>query len=187
MWRKFLILYTLIASLIFVVAGCRDSKNADWRKYSRETIEHIINQPVKMPDSIPVCYPDCGAYMQLMQSKVKVVFSVDISCSTCLSKLNYWNWFVERVEQKYRIKAPVLAVICAPRCNEETIDFVNKRWHHEWIYDPEGDFTFNNELDDDRFQAILLDANDTIRLVGNPVFNESLGRLYEKAIVERLR
>ena len=184
MLRKLLLSFiAVISSLLW---SCRND-NANWHKYSRETIERIINQPVKMPDNIPVCYPDSTAYNQLMGGTVKVLFSVDIGCSACLSKFHYWNEFVKRFEQTHGAKVPVLAVIFAANCNEDTKEYINSKWNHEWIYDPEGDFTFNNDLDDDRFQAILLDVNDTIRLVGNPVFNHSLGRLYEKAIIERLR
>lgn len=188
MLRKLLLSFITVVSSLFWGYGCGDGKdNAYWQKYSRETIGRIINQPVNMPNSIPVCYPDSDAYMQLMGAPAKVLFSVDIGCSACLSKFNYWDKFINQLEQKHGVKAPVLAVIFAANCNDDTRKFINERWHHEWIYDPEGDFTFNNDLDDDRFQAVLLDANDTIRLVGNPVFNESLGRLYEKAIIERLR
>lgn len=184
---KFILSFIIVISSIICGISCGNGhKETYWQRHSREILESLINQPVRMPDNIPVCYPDSNAYRQLMGSNVKVMFSVDISCGACLTKFHYWSEFVDRFEQRHGIKPPVLAVIFAANCNEDTKEFINEKWSHEWIYDPEGDFTFNNEIDDDRFQAILLDANDTIRLVGNPMFNDKLGQLYEKAIIERL-
>lgn len=140
-----------------------------------------------MPDSITVCYTDSNAYYRLMDSETKVIFCVDISCGVCLSKFKYWNEFSKRIEEEHGLNVPILAVIFSPEFNDDIKEYINRQWRHEWIYDPEQDFTFYNNIEDDRFQAVLLDANDTIRLVGNPVMNEALGKLYEKTVIERLR
>lgn len=171
------------------IYGCgKDNRNnAEWKIYSREVIERVIDRPVRMPDSISIYYPDFGSFRKIMGARVKVMFSVDISCGACLSKFDYWNQFINQFEQRYNYKPNVLAVIIAPNCNEETKMLITERWKYEWIYDSKDDFNFNNELDDDRFQAILLDSNDTIRVVGNPVFNDALGQLYEKTIVKYMQ
>ncbi|MDE6264160.1 MAG: hypothetical protein K2M11_03350 [Paramuribaculum sp.] len=183
------IVYQLSAVFLLCLgSGCSGKPdNTGWQNYSRDRIESIINQPVKMPDSIPVCYPDSDAYYRLMDSETKVIFCVDISCAVCLSKFNYWNEFSKRIEEEHGLNVPILAVIFSPEFNDDIKEYINRQWSHEWIYDPEQDFTFYNNIEDDRFQAVLLDANDTIRLVGNPVMNEALGKLYEKTVIERLR
>lgn len=53
MLRKLLLSFITVVSSLLWGYGCGDGKdNAYWQKYSRETIGRIINQPVKMPDSI---------------------------------------------------------------------------------------------------------------------------------------
>lgn len=101
-------LYKAFAWLLFIAVspllwgyGCGNKERDDqWKDYSREAIERIINQQVNMPDSITVFYPDSNSYARLMSSNVKVVFSIDISCGTCLGKFNYWNDFADRIERQ---------------------------------------------------------------------------------------
>lgn len=187
MLLKYILSIVLITLSLLCGSSCYNDNNAYWKNYSRETILKIINRPVVMPESIQVCYPDLNAYRQLMDSKVKILFNVDISCGVCLSKFHYWNEFINNYECRYGIKPSVLAIIVGSEYSEDIKSFILERWDYEWIYDSDGDFTFDNYLEDDRFQAILLDANDTIRLVGNPVLNESLGQLYEKTITKYMQ
>ena len=187
MLHRTLLSLPIILSLLLGSSCKKDKDKAHWEKYSRESIERIINRPVLIPNSGLIYFPDSISFDRIMRSSVKVLFSVDISCSVCLSKFNYWNDFINRLERKRGIAVPVLAVISADRYDENTQSIISSLWSREWIYDSNKDFIFNNDLEDDRFQAILLDANNTIRLVGNPVFNEALGKLYETTIVDSLR
>lgn len=55
-------------------------------------------------------------------------------------------------------------------------------WQHEWLYDPFYRFIDANKLNDERFQALLIDRNKEIILIGNPIQNIALKKLYEETI-----
>ena len=54
-----------------------------------------------------------------------------------------------------------------------------------FVYDPTGLFLTVNDLpDDNRFHSFLLDRNNKILLVGNPLGNDNLWELYKRQIRE---
>lgn len=99
MWFRILLSILIFFSLLFGSSCKKDKDKAHWEKYSRESIERIINRPVLMPDSGLIYFPDSISYERIMRSDLKVLFSVDVSCGVCLSKFNYWNDFVNRLER----------------------------------------------------------------------------------------
>jgi hypothetical protein len=178
----------LFASILLHGCGCHnEQKENNWKPYSQDKVLSIINNRIIMPDSIPVCYPDSAAFDAIMAQPFKIIFNVDISCSTCLAKFGYWNEFANNLKEKHNLEVPVLAVITSPDFNDDIHDFILTKWSQPWIFDPEADFTYLNDIEDDRFQAVLLDSEGKVRLVGNPMFNKALGRLYEKTVVEMCR
>ena len=68
------------------------------------------------------------------------------------------------------------------------IKYINA--HHNipdfpFVYDPTGLFLTVNDLpDDNRFHSFLLDRNNKILLVGNPLGNDNLWELYKRQIRE---
>lgn len=185
-----LALFVYCVIIFFGLLSCSNndtnSSLDNWRNYSRAKVEQIINRKFSLPNQIPKMYPDSATIYELMSKKAKVLYSVDIGCSACLSKFSYWKSFTDQFKVKYGIDAPIIAVVFAPRCDDITVQYISRLCGNAWIYDPEGDFTFENDIDDDRFQALLIDSKDTIRIVGNPMHNEALGKLYEKKLFELL-
>ena len=60
---------------------------------------------------------------------------------------------------------------------------MKERWSYLWAYDYNYEFLDKNELYDDRFQALVLDENNTVKLIGNPYLNEEMEKLYVKYIL----
>ena len=178
-------------SLVSALIGCKEHKQngADeyWKWHSRQVIESIINHKVTLPDSITVFRPDSLSFSKLMTKDFKIIYCINLDCGVCLSKFKYWNSIKSELEEKYKTDIPILAVVTADSCNSNIEAYINSTWGHEWIYDPDEDFAFLNNLEDDRFHAILADRNDTIRLVGNPFNNPALKDLYEKAILRYIQ
>lgn len=60
---------------------------------------------------------------------------------------------------------------------------VEKEWDKSWAYDKNEEFIIKNNLFDDRFQAVLVNQNNMIKLIGNPMHNPDLAKLYEKVLL----
>lgn len=175
----------LLAGILVLTGACGKKKaTPEWESFARHVVETYLNQTVSLPDSLPVQHPEI--IDSIYRSPLKIVVVVDLDCSTCLLKFNYWNDFTERLYDRKGIRIPLLFYIntgCTDRLAERMAAFTT----HAWAYD--GDQLFNalNGLYDPQFQALLLDAEQRIILIGSPMDNPKLEALYEKTIAGRRR
>lgn len=86
---------------------------------------------------------------------------------------------------KYNIKVPIKAYISG--IETSISERVEKEWNKSWAYDKYEEFIIKNNLFDDRFQSVLVDDKNIIRLIGNPTHNPKLANLYEKAILKHFK
>lgn len=168
-----LILFCFLGS-----CSLKNNKNSvdDWKIYSSDFIKEHLNKKFS--------YLDASLEMDtLKNAPLKILYSVNIDCVTCLMKFSFWNKFEDLLKDKYGVSVPVIAVVRSD-ISYESIDLkVSKFWNGIWLYDRNDFFIEKNQLYDERFQAVLVDKNDKIRLIGNPMLNEQLTELYEKTIV----
>lgn len=147
----------------------------EWKRYSALFIENHLNRKVIYPADITSFLRDCDA-----KTSAKILVCVDLDCGACLMKFSFWTKFLSSLESEYGIYIPVIFYVTG---NGELEKRVNKYWHYSWVYDSKGEFIEKNQLYDDRFQAILVDDQDNIKLIGNPMHNEKLAELYKRIIV----
>ena len=60
---------------------------------------------------------------------------------------------------------------------------LDSEWEYAWQFDQEQIFISKNELHDPRFQTVLVDTNNQILLIGDPLLNPKLRRLYMETIL----
>lgn len=175
----------LLLFLIILSVSCQKNKETNWRDYSEQKLESLIGSQVYIPWETGNAYPDSSTIISLNKSGLKIVFNVDLDCSVCGIKFKYWEDFCDSILNINGIEIPIIAIVKTdyPR---DVAPEVYSKWHRTWIYDPEGSFVEKNEIDDDRFQAMIVGRNDTVVIVGNPVHNPAMRGVYEKAIASRL-
>ena len=173
-------------SVSLSVSSCVGKKEVkdmhEWKNYSENFIRNHLNKKAIYPD---ITKKNAVVFFYNNDKDkhwAKVLINVDIDCSSCLLKFSFWNNFSLVLQKKYGFRIPIIAYVNAEGYNIEKR--VTQYWSGSWVYDEEEEFIQKNELYDDRFQAILIDRDDNIRLIGNPMFNEKLAELYEKTILE---
>lgn len=175
----------LLAGILIWAGACgRKKATSEWESFAQHVVETYVNQTVSLPDSLPVEHPEI--IDSIYRAPLKIVVVVDLDCSTCLLKFSYWNDFTKRLYERRGIHIPLLFYINTARSDglaERMADFTS----HAWAYDPDQLFNAANGLYDPQFQALLLDAEDRIILIGNPMDNPKLEALYEKTIANRNR
>ena len=183
--QLFAIILLCISCLLISCSGAGERhrrENRNWHESAEAFIRDRINKPVLLPDSVSYM-PQHGkeVFDSVMNSAVKILFNVDIDCSTCLIKFNYWSNFVEEFYERHKVSVPILSIINSsmPEVVEQE---VGKYWEYGWIYDSKYAFLDKNMLHDDRFQAVLLDGTNSVLLIGNPMHNKVLSALYEESI-----
>lgn len=179
----------LLFLLAFVFNSCltdgKDKENLEWKDYSENIIRSHINKKIIFPDS--VAYSSCDKIQMdsILSLPAKIIFNVDVDCITCLNKFLFWSKFGEEIRLKSGRTIPILAFVNGSSQNN-IIKTVDSLWGNVWLYDNDYSWIDMNGLNDDRFQAVLLDRDNIIRIIGNPMLNEKLGDLYKQTVCRLL-
>ncbi len=115
--------------------------------------------------------------------KYKILLHVDSTgCSACKLQLYSWLKFMERHE-KYQDKLAFIYVVHVLNSHKMAIICKQNNFNHPIIYDINGQMDkINNFPKDEQFRCFLLDTNNKVKLIGNPVSNPKLEILYDQII-----
>lgn len=136
--------------------------------------------PVSIPFSDMSCWINDTIQINRPWEKAKmklVVYTDSSSCSKCTLKRMYlWNDFVQ-LEHKYKNEFYIIFVFqTSPQINsiELASDFHLTELNHSIYIDSLSMFSNGNPhipFQDTMYQIFLLDKNNEVVLVGNPLFN----------------
>ena len=110
----------------------------DWKVYSSDFIKEHLNKKLS--------YLDASLEMDtLKNAPLKILYSVNIDCVTCLMKFSFWDKFEDFLKNKYGVSVPVIAVIRSD-VSYESIDLkVSEYWDGIWLYDRNDFFIEKNQ------------------------------------------
>lgn len=176
----FKIIWVYIVVCLCTISCKRDAakiKEKEWKIYSTDFIKRHIGNKVVFPNT----YWEDNVIEPVRKSHLgKILVNIDIECSVCLMKFAFWKQFQRSMIQKYGIDIPIVVFVNGNR--KHVSEVVHEYWSGYWVYDDKDFFLEQNDLFDDRFQTLLVDSNDYIKLIGNPMHNVNLTNLYEKEI-----
>lgn len=112
-----------------------------------------------------------------------LVFLRNEGCTSCKLKLPSWKQFIREVDS-LNLNVSFLFVVSLK--NYEELEFLQKENNFEYpfIYDYQNKMDKLNSFPDDLiFQTFLLNKENKVRLIGNPVFIEKLWPLYKNTIL----
>lgn len=122
-----------------------------------------------------------------MDGKVKVVTFINADCSSCIEDLKEWTLFVNKADMN---KVRFIFLI---RSNYGNTTFENLNTNKidfdlPYFYDNNDSlFTLNKISEDKLFQTFLLDEQNKVKLIGNPIGHKRLSDLYLKEIQQTIK
>ncbi|MCH5263711.1 MAG: hypothetical protein J1F42_12425 [Lachnospiraceae bacterium] len=156
----------------------------EWEKYSRQTVEHFYGRKLILPMQDSVQNLSTIELKNILtNSRLKIVTYVDVDCSICMLKLDFWRKFIQNLTKK---GARISILIYAHSTRKENlIPLMENIWPQDqpWIYDQYKNFIITNELYDDHFQSLLLNQKNEIILIGDPTLNKGMEKLFMKSIL----
>lgn len=159
----------------------------NWKMIAENAVKKYVGKKLILPYADSVNFNEYD-YSTVCKLPIKVVIFVDADCSTCLLKIHFWNEFMQELKSAGYNKFQV--IIYAYSSLEENLRYYMKsNWSHRWQFDKEKSFIGNNELYDRRLQTALLDAENKVLLIGDPLLNPKLRKLYIqviKTVVQKL-
>lgn len=187
--RYWLLVFSVVAAVVLGVSITRvvqqdDSKtsnNPEWEATVQGAVDKYVDKPLNLPyvDSLYVSELE---YSAMSTFPFKIVNFLDGDCSTCLIKISFWKEFASELNTKYNIDVPVIMYTYSS-FEENMRDYMIKEWSgRQWQFDRGRSFIESNELWDLRLQTALLDSENRVILIGYPLLNPKLRKLYVKTI-----
>lgn len=178
MYRLFAVL--CILGVMFLLVSCN-------------TRERNQVQLVRAWQGKEIVYPDDFVYTVYGEDTIKtseksqfqILSYVDsIGCMSCKLKLGLWKSFIEELNAYYNVS---ILFVFQTEMSEET-KYILKRYNFNYpiVFNKEDSFiALNNLPADDDFRTFLLDKDNKVLAIGNPIHNPKVKELYLKIIKER--
>lgn len=159
---------------------------------AEKVVKVWMGKEVLLPENIPcsVLGKDTKfeQYDGLFDAEYKVLLYVDSTgCSSCRLKLFEWKLLIEEADSLFLGKLNFLLYLQPKVDNASDLEFLMRRVHFKFpVF-----IDTNNHLDslnsfpkEPAFQCFLLDKNNKVLLIGNPVLNPKIWDLFKKQISE---
>jgi len=173
--------------LIFlVVISCNQGKKESEKKVSR-----FIGDTLFLPEISEVLYKDSLYHEKLplnKESKLKITTLFWGDCSSCIADLEGWGELFQLAKSKQEVEILFYLYTADFKFFKKSI-YNDKNFHqYPLILDKELNYVDRNNLpfNDKIYQTFLLDSNNKVILVGNPIYNKKLMKLYKEEINKRL-
>lgn len=153
-------------------------------------IAKLKSAPIALPlDQMEALYNGRDTVERDTREELKlVVYSDSTACASCrLSKMYFWNDLLEEMEQyEGRVKAYFIFSPRREKVSSTRLSMRTMRFNHVVYLDTAGVFARSNpnlpDLAD--MHTFLLGADNRVRLVGNPLENEKVRKLFWKIVKE---
>lgn len=173
----FLILFT---SFVFLTTeSCKSKEEQKWDAYISQFLEEHIDSILNYSIDSLNFYDGDKTRNLLLSNQPKVLICVDIDCGTCIQKFNYWKDYSINFKNNYGVELPIVAIIDSENNKWNIKESVEKIWDGYWAYDSSKHIIENNDLDESVLRTLLIDGQDTIRVIGSPVEAPGIISTYE--------
>ena len=177
--------FSILVLFFFILLCSCNNKNKDldlWQKTTNRAVGEWIGNEMTLPkeniDFInkPRNYNSVKGFVN--EKSNKIVAHIDGNCSACVNSLFFWQKMSEKVSS-LKINCSFLLYIHTENKDLFKKDVIESlKIDVPCLFDEEASFKNLNGLHDQRLQAALLDIENKVILIGNPVLNETLSELY---------
>lgn len=164
--------------------SCRDKNKAD----IEEKINYWTGREILFPNNMTyISFPDT-IELSLSNYKFKLLTITDAEgCVACRLKLREWIHFNEEVTSIRDSDVCIVKYISPKRSREALFELKQSGYKYPVCIDMEGMIdSLNHFPKNDNYRCFLLDENNKILLVGNPIQNSKIKELYLRTICEGL-
>lgn len=178
MQKRFQLILLMI--LFLFLLACVDN-NRRWKKTIKTTVADSYHKKMVFPDSLFAYFNDTVHKIDntfFNTEKLKIITFISGDCSPCIQKLYEWVTFHNEIE---RYNEPQILFIIQ---YVNVYSFIEKYkqeipYNYTLVFDPDNKIFLYNHFQTERiFQTVLLNPDNRIIIIGNPVYNKKLKELY---------
>lgn len=169
--------YLLI--FIYIILSCTSCQNQN----IKQKVHQWINKEIILPEKLSYNTHVDSIWNNLLHHEYKILTIIDTNtCTECHLRLYEWKKLIQEIDSITNNTTFLLVVHSKDYTLLDIIKEKNK-FTYPIFYDYENKVAQINKFPKDpRFQTFLLDKNNHVILVGNPVGNRALWNLYKQII-----
>lgn len=164
--------YVIVIAILFliIVLGCESNQR---KQQLNAKLLEFHGKELKLP-----------MFSGKDASKLKISSFINGECSACVNDLLKWKEWVAKDSMNVDF---VFYFYASDQTTMRFIDSVFIKMDYPLIFDAEKEYLqYNKLLDENKmFQTFLLDQDNKVLIVGNPLHNEKLSELYHREIGKR--
>lgn len=174
------LLYVILGTIIFFIGqSCNSVKHNYERLMGSQVIFPETLQRVEKQDTLPFVTNNDNAHM--------VIYYDSTQCNTCaVSKLGDWESLIEDAKSIYE-DIDFVFIMSPTKSDQKKVmrDIAINYSNYNVAFDDSGAFSQSNPQipQDNRFHAMLLDKNNNVVLIGNPLYSNSIWELMKEALM----
>ena len=117
-------------------------------------------------------------YFQNFEYKI-ITYVDSLGCTNCKLQLERWKTFMQEVDSIKNVSVPFVFVFHPKNVKELRNILRGHAFDYPVFFDEKDDFNALNRFPDDMmFQTFLLDKDNKVQVIGNPVLNPQVKELY---------
>lgn len=173
---------TRLVGLIFIAISLLSCKESEQNRVAR-LVNEWNGKIIQFPDSICLTSYVADTFMTKYtreRSSYTILNYVDtIGCVSCRLQLPRWKAMIEELDSLYPNRVICLMVF-NPKGKRKLIKHLRNNQFNNFVFIDEKDTLnkMNKFLNEENFTTFLLDKNDKIIAIGNPVLNPRVRDLY---------
>lgn len=165
---------------MFLSSSCASSTHNE-----KEIVAEWVGKEIIIPEQLTFQILEEAVDIGLALPDYRIVNYVDSTgCTSCRLKLPLWEETINEFRSLPNVEVECLTIVNAP--NEKEIGFLIKRGNYLHPIALDSDNTFdriNNLPNDHEYHTFLLDSENRVLAIGNPVLNPKIKDLYKRIIL----
>ncbi len=181
--HKSLLLMFLIA--VCSALSCKDNRN---RKEIAKIVNEWIGKEILFPENVP-CYVSGRETLpeicnEMLRKEFKILMYVDsVGCSDCRLRLFEWKQLMDEADKLFQGEVGFLLFFQPESVDKMPLQFEPSRFNYPVFMDTIGAIHQLNRFPQEmEYQCFLLDKDNKVVMVGNPVLNQNIWKMYKSQI-----
>lgn len=157
---------------------------------NKENITRLVTEwqgrEIVLPDSAIFTIQGKDTVDVDLDSKYKILVYVDSAgCTSCRLQLHKWKEFIAEVDTAGHGSVQFLFYLTPKNVKEARYITRRDDFTYPMCIDPENKINAHNHFPtEDMFHTFLLDADNKVQVIGNPIHNSAVRELYLKTICQ---
>ena len=180
--KNVLLLFSVV--LIFF-CSCKGNKK---KEDAAKIVNEWIGKKIRFPENVSCFVSGKDTIPELCSEQfhkdLKILLYVDSAgCSDCRLKLFEWKQLMEEADSLFQGKVGFLLYFQPKGVKEMDYLFAREKFDYPVFMDTKGEINSLNRFPQEmQYQCFLLDGDNKVMMIGNPVMNKRIWELYKEQI-----